>query len=84
MDLRPGRAELSVTLPRLSLRPGRYQLDLYLLTASPQDYLLGAISFEVAGARSGDVDPRHARDQLGVVTVDQEWSDVQQGVTSAR
>jgi len=84
VDVRPGPAELTVTLPRLSLRPGRYQLDLYVLTASPQDYLLGAISFEVAGARTGDVDPRHARDQLGVVSVDHEWSDVHQGVISPR
>jgi lipopolysaccharide transport system ATP-binding protein len=84
VDVRPGEAEVSVTLPRLSLRPGRYQLDLYMLTASPQDYLLGAISFEVAGARGGDVDPRHARDQLGLVTVEHEWSDVSQGVTAAR
>jgi lipopolysaccharide transport system ATP-binding protein len=79
VDVVAGPAEVTVTLPRLSLRPGRYQLDLYMLTASPQDYLVGAISFEVAGARTGDIDPRHARDQLGIVTVEHEWSAVHQG-----
>ncbi len=84
VDVQPGAAEISVALPRNPLRPGRYQLDFYILTASPQDYLLGAISFEVAGARTGAIDPRHARDHLGVVTVDHEWSDVHQGVTPVR
>ncbi len=78
VDLQPGEAEISVTVPRNQLRPGRYQLDLYMLTGSPQDYLLGAISFEVAGARGGASDPRHARDGLGVVTVDHGWSEVRQ------
>ena len=80
VDVRPGPAAISVTLPRNQLRPGRYQLDLYILTHSPQDYLLGPIGFEVALARNGVADPRHARDGLGVVNVEQEWSAVRQDV----
>jgi hypothetical protein len=68
-----------VDVPRLPLRRGRYQIDLYLLTRLPQDDLRGAIEFEVAGQRGGAEDPRHARDYLGVVTVDQEWGEVRQG-----
>ena len=47
VDLRPGPAELKVTIPRNQLRIGRYTLDLYVLTAQPQDYLVGAKTFEV-------------------------------------
>jgi lipopolysaccharide transport system ATP-binding protein len=78
IDLVPGPLEVAVEVPRLSLRPGRYQLDLYVLTSLPQDDIRGAIEFDVAGARGGPRDPRHARDYLGVVTVDHEWSDVRQ------
>jgi lipopolysaccharide transport system ATP-binding protein len=79
VDLRPGAAELSVTLPRNQLRIGRYLVDLYLLTGSPQDYLLSAIGFEVVASREPDADPRRARDELGLVTVEQEWGELRQG-----
>jgi lipopolysaccharide transport system ATP-binding protein len=79
VDLRPGAAELSVLLPRNQLRPGRYLIDLYLLTGSPQDYLLSAIGFEVVTSRDPDADPRRARDNLGLVTVEQEWGELRQG-----
>jgi hypothetical protein len=77
--LQPGAAELRVTIPRNQLRSGRYTLDLYLLTASPQDYLLGAIAFEVVASREPGGDPRRVRDELGLVTVEQEWGELRQG-----
>jgi Wzt-like putative exopolysaccharide export protein len=79
VDLQPGSAELRVTIPRNQLRTGRYTLDLYVLTASPQDYLLGAIGFEVVASREPDGDPRRMRDNLGLVTVEQEWGELRQG-----
>jgi len=81
-DLRPGGFEISVSVPRNQLRPGRYQIDLYTLTGAPQDYLPGAISFEVAGTRTPSDDPRHARDDIGLVTVEQQWGRVRQGSRS--
>jgi lipopolysaccharide transport system ATP-binding protein len=79
VDLRPGEAELTVTLPRNQLRIGRYLVDLYVLTGSPQDYLPSAIAFEVVASREPDADPRRARDNLGFVTVEQEWGELRQG-----
>jgi lipopolysaccharide transport system ATP-binding protein len=74
-EVRPGAFEASVVVPRLPLRPGRYQLDLYALSRLPQDYLAGPIGFEVAGSREGVEDPRFARgdSSLGPVRVVQEW-----------
>ena len=68
VELQPGSAELSVTIPRNQLRSGRYTLDLYLLTAQPQDYLLSAKTFEVVVSREPGGDPRRVRDNLGLVT----------------
>ena len=79
VELRPGAAELAVTLPRNHLRPGRYALDLYVLTGASQDSLLGAIGFEVIASRDPDADPRRSRDNLGLVTVEHEWSGLRQG-----
>jgi lipopolysaccharide transport system ATP-binding protein len=79
VDLEPGPFELAVDVPALPLRRGRYQIELYALTTLPQDVVAGAIEFEVAGQRDGAEDPRHARDYLGVVTVEQEWGPVRQG-----
>jgi lipopolysaccharide transport system ATP-binding protein len=79
VDLQPGPAELSVTIPRNQLRSGRYTLDLYVLTAQPQDYLLGAKTFEVVVAHDPDGDPRRVRDNLGLVSVEQEWGGLRQG-----
>jgi homopolymeric O-antigen transport system ATP-binding protein len=79
VDLQPGVAELTVTLPRNQLRAGRYTVDLYLLTGSPQDYLPSAIAFEVVTSSDPDADPRRARDNLGLVTVEQEWGGLRQG-----
>ena len=78
VDLQPGEAQLAVTIPRNQLRTGRYTLDLYVLTAQPQDYLLGVKSFEVIPSRDPDADPRRVRDNLGLVNVEQEWGKLQQ------
>jgi lipopolysaccharide transport system ATP-binding protein len=82
VDLRPGPAELSVTIPRSQLRHGRYTLDLYLLTAQPQDYLLGAKTFEIVVSRDPDGDPRRMRESLGLVSVEQEWGGLRQGTAN--
>ena len=84
MELRPGALETAVLVPRLPLRPGRYQLDLYALTSLPQDYLIAPVQFEVVGARREVDDPRRAREDasLGAVRVEQEWEDVRQPVAS--
>jgi lipopolysaccharide transport system ATP-binding protein len=79
VDLQPGRAELAVTIPRNQLRSGRYTLDLYVLTAQPQDYLVGAKTFEVVVSSEPGGDPRHMRDSLGLVSVEQEWGELRQG-----
>jgi lipopolysaccharide transport system ATP-binding protein len=79
VELQPGSAELCVTIPRNQLRSGRYALDLYLLTAQPQDYLLGAKTFEVVVSPEPGGDPRHVRDDLGLVSVEQEWGSLRQG-----
>ena len=79
VDLRPGPAELKVTIPRNQLRIGRYTLDLYVLTAQPQDYLVGAKTFEVVVSSEPGGDPRHMRDNLGLVSVEQEWGELRQG-----
>jgi lipopolysaccharide transport system ATP-binding protein len=79
VDLQPGPAELAVTIPKNQLRSGRYTLDLYVLTAQPQDYLQGAKSFEVVVSREPDGDPRRVRDNLGLVSVEQEWGELRQG-----
>jgi hypothetical protein len=78
VELEPGRFELPVEVPRLPLRPGSYSLDLYVLTTVPQDDLRGVVEFEVAGRRGAVEDPRHVRDNLGVVNVEQEWGSVNQ------
>jgi lipopolysaccharide transport system ATP-binding protein len=84
LDLGPGPLELSVAVPRLPLRPGRYQLDLYALSRLPQDYLVSPIGFEVVGSREGVEDPRDARGDmsLGPVRVDQEWSAIETSTSS--
>ena len=79
VDLQPGSAELAVTIPKNQLRSGRYTLDLYVLTAQPQDYLPGAKTFEVVVSREPDGDPRRVRDNLGLVSVEQEWGELRQG-----
>jgi lipopolysaccharide transport system ATP-binding protein len=76
VEIEPGRFELPVEVPDLPLRRGTYAIDLYLLTSVPQDDLRGAIEFEVAGGRGSVDDPRHARDYLGVVNVEQEWGSI--------
>ena len=72
-DVIPGHFELAVDIRSLPLRRGSYQIDLYVLTALPQDDLRGAIEFEVAGPSGPVGDARQARDALGVVFVEQEW-----------
>jgi lipopolysaccharide transport system ATP-binding protein len=79
VDIEPGPFVLPVEIPSLPLRPGSYLLDLYALTTVPQDDLRGAVEFEVAGRRAAVDDPRHVRDYLGVVNVEQEWGRVRQG-----
>jgi hypothetical protein len=74
----PGPLELSVEIPSLPLRRGNYSIDLYLMTHLAQDFLTGAIEFEVAGTRGGVEDPRHARDYFGLVDVEHEWAPVRQ------
>ena len=83
VDVAPGAFEASVEVPRLPLRPGRYALELYALTSLPQDDVRGAIEFEVVGSRSGEQDPRHARDYLGLVNVEYEWGRVHQSERAA-
>jgi lipopolysaccharide transport system ATP-binding protein len=75
VDLARGEFELSVSVPSNQLRPGRYALDLYLLTAAPQDYVRGAIQFEVAGAPGEGSSPRDSQ-HWGLVNVEQEWSEL--------
>jgi lipopolysaccharide transport system ATP-binding protein len=82
VDVEPGPLEVAVEVPSLPLRRGGYMVDLYVLTSLPQDDLRGAIEFEVAGPREA-ADPRHVRDYLGVVDVEQEWTGVRQGLPSA-
>jgi lipopolysaccharide transport system ATP-binding protein len=79
VELVPGPLELTVEVPSLPLRRGGYAIELYALTSLPQDDLLAAIEFEVAGARGELDDPRHARDYLGLVDVEHEWGAVRQG-----
>jgi hypothetical protein len=50
-----------------------------VLTPSPQDYLLAAIGFEVIASPEPEADPRRVRDNLGLVTVEQEWGELRQG-----
>jgi homopolymeric O-antigen transport system ATP-binding protein len=78
-DVEPGFFELSVEIPSLPLRRGGYLIDLYALTSLPQDHLPAAIEFEIAGPRGTVDDPRHTRDFLGFVNVEQEWGGVRQG-----
>ena len=80
VEVEPGPFELPVEIPRLPLRRGNYQIDLYVLTTLPQDDLRGAVEFEVAGVRGYVEDPRHVRDYLGVVAVEQQWGEVRQGI----
>ena len=76
--IEPGPFELAVEIPSLPLRRGNFSIDLYLMTQHAQDFLTGAIEFEVAGTRGGVEDPRHARDFLGLVDVEHEWLPVRQ------
>jgi lipopolysaccharide transport system ATP-binding protein len=76
--IEPGPFELAVEIPSLPLRRGNFLIDLYLMTQHAQDFLTGAIEFEVAGTRGGVQDPRHARDFLGLVDVEHEWLPVRQ------
>lgn len=78
VSLAPGAVETEVVVPRLPLRPGRYTIDLYMLTGIPQDMLRSVISFEVIGARDPHENPRYARDRLGVVTVEHQWGEIVQ------
>ena len=50
-----------------------------MLTAQPQDYLVGAKTFEVVVSSDSGGDPRHMRDNLGLVSVEQEWGGLRQG-----
>jgi hypothetical protein len=79
VDVEPGTFELPVEIPSLPLRRGGYLIDLYALTSLPQDHLPAAIELEIAGPRGTVDDPRHARDFLGFVNVEQEWGEVRQG-----
>jgi lipopolysaccharide transport system ATP-binding protein len=79
VDLRPGEAKLAVKIPRNQLLARRYTLDLYVLTAQPQDYLVGVKTFEVITSRDPSADPRRSRDNLGLVTVEHEWGALRQG-----
>jgi lipopolysaccharide transport system ATP-binding protein len=72
VELEPGAFDVSVSLPTNQLRPGRYALDLYTLTGSPQDYVRGAIQFEVAGAAGPGASPRDTQ-HWGLVNVEQDW-----------
>jgi lipopolysaccharide transport system ATP-binding protein len=74
--LEPGTYELSAAIPWNQLRPGRYELDLYVLTGLPQDYVSSAIQFEIAGVR-GSASPRDSQ-HWGVVDVEHEWSELRQ------
>jgi lipopolysaccharide transport system ATP-binding protein len=74
VPLEAGDYETEVVVPRLPLRPGRYLLDLYMLTRLPQDLLQAPIGFEVAASRTPREDPRYVRDDLGVVAVDHDWT----------
>ena len=74
--IEPGPFELAVEIPSLPLRRGSFSIDLYLMTHHAQDFLTGAIEFEVAGTRGAVADPRHARDFLGLVDVEHEWEPV--------
>jgi homopolymeric O-antigen transport system ATP-binding protein len=76
--IEPGELRLSVEIPSLPLRRGNYSIDLYLMTHIAQDFLTGAIEFEVAGTRGVVADPRQVRDYLGVVDVEHEWGPVNQ------
>jgi homopolymeric O-antigen transport system ATP-binding protein len=76
--LEPGPIELAVEIPTLPLRRGQYSIDLYLMTHLAQDFLTGAIEFEVVGLRGGVEDPRQNRDFLGVVDVEHEWEPIRQ------
>ena len=40
----------------------------------------GVLEFDIAGPRGEVTDPRHARDDLGVVDVEHEWGAVRQAV----
>jgi lipopolysaccharide transport system ATP-binding protein len=73
VGLEPGEYELSVDVPWNQLRPGRYALDLYALTGPPQDYVRGAIQFEVAGPGDRGESPRDHQ-HWGLVNVEQDWS----------
>jgi lipopolysaccharide transport system ATP-binding protein len=84
VDIEPGEFELPVEIPALPLRRGRYQLDLYALTRVPQDDVRGVLEFDVAGPRGEVTDPRHARDELGVVDVEHDWGGVRQAVAPVR
>ncbi|MDQ3822055.1 MAG: ABC transporter ATP-binding protein [Actinomycetota bacterium] len=80
--IEPGPLELAVEIPSLPLRRGNYAIDLYLMTHHAQDFLTGAIEFEVAGVRGGVEDPRQARDFLGLVDVEHEWLPIRQPDTT--
>ena len=77
VDVEPGPFTLTVDVPALPLRRGRYVVDLYALTSLPQDDVRGAIELEISGPRGPVEDPREVRDELGVVSVDHEWGAVQ-------
>jgi homopolymeric O-antigen transport system ATP-binding protein len=76
VSVEPGSVELEVEIPSLPLRRGIYSIDLYLMTHVAQDFLTGAIEFEVAGTRGFVEDPRQARDIFGLVHVEHEWRPV--------
>jgi lipopolysaccharide transport system ATP-binding protein len=84
VDIEPGEFQLPVEIPSLPLKRGRYQLDLYALSRVPQDDVRGVLDFEVAGPRGEVTDPRHVRDELGVVDIDHDWGGVRQAVEPAR
>jgi lipopolysaccharide transport system ATP-binding protein len=77
VEVEPGPFTLTVDVPALPLRRGRYVVDLYALTSLPQDDVRGAIELEISGPRGPVEDPREVRDELGVVSVEHEWGAVQ-------
>ena len=79
VELEPGPRTLPIDVPSLPLRRGTYPLDLYVIVGSAQDDLRGAIEFEVVVSREPDGDPRRVRDNLGLVSVEQEWGELRQG-----
>ena len=76
VDVRQGRYRTALVMDPNILRPGTYQLHLYLVSGIPQDLIEPAITFQIEGyAKAGD-DPRHTKDGHGLVRVEYPWDEV--------